>query len=300
MHTSNGDLDKLCGELQSMILDELSLPDLIVFGKTRKENQEGVKDYMEKRRKSLFSTFIKDVDGFTDMMEETGTIIGGSSALQLFQAKSEAFVLWDMDVYVTKDFEEEVIDHLKEDEDYKVTRTVMRKRNYDSSSIIKVNKLARGNQMIDVIVTDWASAIVPILQYHSTAVMNYITARTFTSLYPKWTRDKKSLVNPAVYLDDKSDVSTALALMKYVGRGFNVSAEPFELGAHNCHRSAYCPGTTRNTIDDDTLRWQFTPRKTIGKTMIACEEMAIIVWCLGGQDCEEGDGMCQAYIAVTA
>ncbi|KAG2038930.1 hypothetical protein BDR03DRAFT_953141 [Suillus americanus] len=83
------------------------------------------------------------------------------------------------------------------------------------------------------------SPIVPILQYHSTVVMNYMTARTFVSLYPEWIKEKKSLLNPAVCMDNKINLQTVLALMKYVRRGFYVSAEPFQMGMHNCDRSTY-------------------------------------------------------------
>ncbi|KAG2752531.1 hypothetical protein P692DRAFT_201663656, partial [Suillus brevipes Sb2] len=160
------------------------------------------------------------------LMERTGTVISGSSALHLFQAKSKAVALQDLDIYVTREFEEIVLEHLKEVEGYKVKKTATRRIDYDSSAITKVHKLAHKKKKIDVIITDWASAIVPILQYHSTVVMNYITARTFVSLYPKWTNQMKSLVNPCIYMDDKSNLRTALALMKYIRRGFDVSAEP--------------------------------------------------------------------------
>ncbi|KAG1902612.1 uncharacterized protein F5891DRAFT_929202, partial [Suillus fuscotomentosus] len=79
---------------------------------------------------------------------------------------------------------------------------------------------------VDIMVTDRASTIVPIMQYHSTAVMNYITAHTFVSLYPKWMNDRKTLVNPATYMDDRTNIAMVLALTKYMQRGFDVKAEP--------------------------------------------------------------------------
>ncbi|KAG0701023.1 hypothetical protein DFH29DRAFT_876203 [Suillus ampliporus] len=219
MQNLNGDFNKLCAELQRNVLEELSLPDLMSFAKTRMENNKGVKEYMDERCKALFKRFVDDVGAFINLIEQTGSVISG--------------------------IEEAVMRHFKDTEGYEVMNTVLRKKEYDSSAITKITKLAKGKNKIDVIITNWASAIVPILQYHSTAVMNYITAHSLISLYPTWTAEKKSL---------------------------NKSAH----GTHDCYQSAYCPGTTRNTIDEDTLHWEFSPMNTIGKTKIACDEMAVI------------------------
>ncbi|KAG1838187.1 hypothetical protein DFJ58DRAFT_668491 [Suillus subalutaceus] len=270
------------------------------FAKTRSENEEGVREYMDRRREDLLKGFVKDVNDFIDLLERTGTIISGSSALHLFQAKSAAIALRDMDIYGTHEFEEEVLKHFKEKEGYEVTLISERKTEY-SSTIKKVYKMQKEMQKVDLIITEWASAIVPILQYHSTAVMNYMTARTFVSLYPKWTNDMKSLVNPRMYLGDTANIRTVTALMKYVRHGFRVTAEPFQLGIHDCLRSAYCPSTTRNTLDDNTLRWEFSKVKTVGNTTVACSDMAIVIWRLGGDDCEEdGNNDSATYIGVAA
>ncbi|KAG2037876.1 hypothetical protein BDR03DRAFT_982062 [Suillus americanus] len=159
--------------------------------------------------------------------------------------------------------------------------------------------MEKETKKVDLIITEWASAIMPILQYHSMAVMNYMTARTFISLYPKWTKDMKSLVNPCMYLQDTTNIRTVEALMKYVGRRFNITAEPFKLGIHNCLSSMYCPSTTRNTLDDETLWWDFKEIETVGNMTITCGDMAIIIWCLGGNDCvEDGDNDSTTYIGV--
>ncbi|KAG1797051.1 uncharacterized protein HD556DRAFT_1306747 [Suillus plorans] len=108
MTNLNGDLDKLCAELQCMIMDHLALPDLIELGKTRQENNEGA--------------FIEDTSTFIGVIECTGSIIAGSSALHLFQAKSEALALQDLDIYATQEFEETLLEHFKGKEGYKGTQ----------------------------------------------------------------------------------------------------------------------------------------------------------------------------------
>ncbi|KAG2121283.1 hypothetical protein DEU56DRAFT_760764 [Suillus clintonianus] len=301
MQNFNGNFDKLCTELQRSVLEELSLPDLMSFAKTRMENNEGVKEYMDEHHRALFNRFVDDVGAFINLVERTRSVILGSSTLHLFQAKSDALGLQDLDVCAMQEFEEAMMSHFKDIEEYELMNTVVRKTEYDSSAIMKIVKLAKGKKKIDVIITDWASATIPILQYHSTAVMNYMTAHTLISLYPTWTADKKSLVNPAIYMDDRTNLHTVNVLMKYAHPVFHINAEPFHLGTHKCRRNAYYPGTTRNTIDENTLHWEFSPMNMIGQTKIACDKMAVILWRLGGDDCEEGgDERNSTYIGVTA
>ncbi|KAG2032553.1 hypothetical protein BDR03DRAFT_985605 [Suillus americanus] len=143
--------------------------------------------------------------------------------------------------------------------------------------------MEKETKKVDLIITKWASAIMPILQYHSTAVMNYMTACTFLG----------------ESMHDATNIRTVEVLMKYVGHGFSITAEPFKLGIHNCLRSTYCPSTTRNTLDDETLQWGFKEIETVGNTTIACGDMALIIWHLGGNDCmEDGDNDSTTYIGV--
>ncbi|KAG1839108.1 hypothetical protein DFJ58DRAFT_630013, partial [Suillus subalutaceus] len=132
----------------------------------------------------------------------------------------------DMDVYITEKFETEVLNHFKEKEGYECTQEMVTKTEYESSTICKIHKLVRGEKQVNVIVTDWRCALAPILQFHSTAVMNYITASSIVCLYPRWTTTNRSLIHPRIYLENLTHLSMLYVLMKYRRRGFKVSAEP--------------------------------------------------------------------------
>ncbi|KAG2738970.1 hypothetical protein P692DRAFT_20841582 [Suillus brevipes Sb2] len=187
MQNSNGYIGMLCPEIQKIILENMTLPDLVEFAKTRVENKEGITEHIAKRRDKLFATFVHDVNAFISVLDRTGTIVSGSSALTLVQAEAGAIMMGDMDVYATEMFEEEVMKYFKDKEGYLSIQDVVRKNQYDSSAISKIHKLMKGDKKIDLIITDWTSAIAPILQFHSTAVMNYITAQSVVCLYPRWT-----------------------------------------------------------------------------------------------------------------
>ncbi|KAG1722486.1 hypothetical protein EDB19DRAFT_1916662 [Suillus lakei] len=296
MLENNGYIGRLSAEIQTLVLNEMTLPDLMTFAETRSENKEGIKEYIAKRRERLFRSFVDNVDDLVALLDRTGTVISGSSALSLVQAEAEAFVARDMDVYTTESFEEIIVMHFKEKEGYIGVRDIMRQNHYDNSSIAKIFKLEKGEKKVDIMVTHWSCALAPIIQFHTTCVMNYITARSLVCLYPRWTTMHEGFVNPRLYVDGNTNLGTVDALMKYVRRGFKISADPWKLGDHDCgdeetggKKIGYCPHKLRSTIDDEVLCWEFGPMLTLEGTTITCEDLGIMAWCLGGYECRDGD-----------
>lgn len=84
--------------------------------------------------------------------------------------------------------------------------------------------------------------------------------------------------------------------MKYVRRGFRISADPFCLADNECDedikdsaKTGYCPHKVRSTVDDEVLRWEFEKTQVLGDTTITCQDVKIMVWCLGGDECAESN-----------
>ncbi|KAG2127796.1 hypothetical protein BD769DRAFT_1356915, partial [Suillus cothurnatus] len=230
------------------------------------------------------------------LLNKTGSVVSGSCVLSLVQAERGGTIPKDMDVYITEKYEAEVLNHFKEEEGYECTQEMVTKPEYESSVVYKIHKLVKKNKQVDVIITHWKCAIAPILQFHSTAVMNYITADSIVCLYPRWTTANKSLIHPRMYLENLTHLSMLNALMKYQKRGFHMSAEPFHLGDHVCEegqdnrkKSGYCPHALRSTVDGEIFRWNFRLTQTLGNTTIMCHDLPIMVWCLGGHECVEGN-----------
>ncbi|KAG1721643.1 hypothetical protein EDB19DRAFT_1960764 [Suillus lakei] len=259
----NGYIGILSAELQTNILEEMPLPDLITFAKTRRQNQDGIAYYMAMRRTKLFMCFVNNVNSLIALLDRTSTVISGSSALILILVQSQAIVVRDMDMYTTEKFEDEVLKHFVEKEGYEKKLEVPKKTEYDSAAIAKIYKLQKGQKQVDLIISDWSCAIAPILQFHSTAVINYITARSIVCLYPHWTAANKSLINP-LYV-----------LMKYRKRGPDMSADALYFGDHLCEgeedtggKVGYCPHIIHSTVDDEVLSWDFGLMQMLGNTSI--------------------------------
>ncbi|KAG2739183.1 hypothetical protein P692DRAFT_20756458 [Suillus brevipes Sb2] len=209
-----------------MIFDILPLPDLASFSKTRLQNQLGITDYVANRRNNLFKKYIADIPIFIQLLEFTGSVVSGSTALNLFMPKSQEFATHDIDLYATEKYEHVVVEYLKREEGYTVAHKISSNRGYDSSAIAKIYKLENGEKHMDIIITHWTCAIAPILQFHSTVVMNYITANSIVSMYSGWTCQRKGFIHPRLYMEGKTNPRTVDALMKYTGRSFKLYAEP--------------------------------------------------------------------------
>ncbi|KAG1896224.1 uncharacterized protein F5891DRAFT_983583 [Suillus fuscotomentosus] len=98
------------------------------------------------------------------------------------------------------------------------------RRSFDTPSQSKVVRPDEGDKNIDVIVTHWTTN-APILQFHGTLVMNYITAHTIIFI------EKKGLVYPHLYPEEQSNFGAILPLM-----------------------NAYGPQTEKYSVDENTFR----------------------------------------------
>ncbi|KAG1893300.1 uncharacterized protein F5891DRAFT_985967 [Suillus fuscotomentosus] len=281
----NGFFDRLSPEIEIMIFDILPLPDLARFSETRTGNQIDVANYMVRRRDNIFKTFVDDIPLFIQLLKFTESIISGSNALNLIMPQSQQVVAHNIDVYTTEQYELVVVEYLKNQEGYTVADKISPKPKYDGSAIARIYKLENGEKKIDIIVTHWKCVIAPVLQFHSTIVMNYITADDIVCMYPKWTCNRKGFINPQLYMEDKTNLRTVEALMKYTKQGFRLCAEPFQLGVHNCSRSINCPHATRTTVDERMFHWNINNGTAVRTTMMDCWDMPIIVWSLGGHGC---------------
>ncbi|KAG2136220.1 hypothetical protein BD769DRAFT_1664575 [Suillus cothurnatus] len=125
----NGYFDLLSPEIEAMILDQLCMPDLAIFSQTRIQNQLGITDYIDNRHNNLLNQFITNIPLFIDLLECTGSVISGSSAVNLILPKSEEFKIDDMDIYTTEKYAEVVIEYLKKEESYEVNKDSNERQN---------------------------------------------------------------------------------------------------------------------------------------------------------------------------
>ncbi|KAJ8580434.1 hypothetical protein M405DRAFT_706132, partial [Rhizopogon salebrosus TDB-379] len=151
------------------------------------------------------------------LLSDTNSVVSGSCALSITQPKALALEPHDMDIYTTKVFEKRVLRFLAKQEGYGIYSEA--RTRYTSSGMRDLFRLRRGKRAIDVVVTGHQSSLAPIFHFHSTIVMNYISADTICCVYPLWTSKNRGLVNPRLYKWDLN-LWALDSLMKYTRRGF--------------------------------------------------------------------------------
>jgi hypothetical protein len=162
-----------------------------------------------------------ELEDFQHLMRDKGCVISGSSALWITEAKpcdwspgtsisrcchlKLALTLCstgDLDLYTPYGTAQEVIDFLLAKGYTKYVKPnpeqdIQFEDNEYFQSISRlstVTKLVRDGFRIDVLQSDSDSVITPITWFHSTAVMNYLTDKSFVMLYPAFTLDRVSVL----------------------------------------------------------------------------------------------------------
>ncbi|CAA7270646.1 unnamed protein product [Cyclocybe aegerita] len=143
------------------------------------------------------------------------TIISGSYALLVFFHGT--FIPQDLDIYVPVQWMHILKAYIvergwKENDDHKDTA-------YDMASVLDILlfKHPQSNRTINIIISHTSSAIQPIVEFHSTLVMNYIASYGVVCLYPTLTLMGKGIIRVQT---DK----TRQGFDKYQQRGFDLQA----------------------------------------------------------------------------
>ncbi|TDL18182.1 hypothetical protein BD410DRAFT_753461, partial [Rickenella mellea] len=204
---------------------------------------------------------------FIELMRDYEAVVSGCHALEFIMPSPD--VPWtlaaaDLDLYVPLGLEQPFIDFLEIFEGYDCkprTRPASRKdlvrlsiypNTFSSMFTLHHPDTKRS---IDIIVSCDASPLSPIFQFHSTPVMNWITADAVCSAYPLYTFASRGIVNPLVLADDEYLPSSLRAIYKYRRhRHFDFQLDPSPwLGWHDCSRPLMCPHSVRSTIDGACL-----------------------------------------------
>ncbi|KAF8180871.1 hypothetical protein BJ912DRAFT_855031, partial [Pholiota molesta] len=101
------------------------------------------------------------------------------------------------------------------------------------------------------------AALLPIVHFHSTVVMNYIASYGLVCLYPELTLGRRGVVN-----HQNIPHRVANSIQKYRERGFDIQTGLNAWDAtreHECGVDATCPTTPRRLLDGSALFIAFEP-----------------------------------------
>ena len=226
----------LPAELVSEIFSYCDVHDLVQLGRTSRKYGTLIREYLSHRIHQTFLPFFTDVCEFRETLRSCDALVSGSAALHiLLPPKSTTWVPTDLDIYVPHPHFHYLSVLLQQEHGYHLIQEGNANVNpYTFSLIRSVATFSKGNQHIDVIVSKTA-AIGPILQFHSTAVMNFIDADNIFCAYPALTFQNLARINPGPLYFDRFRRRTISALWKYAGRGFRfINCKTAPLSKYSC------------------------------------------------------------------
>ncbi|KAI6142226.1 hypothetical protein BKA82DRAFT_3958195, partial [Pisolithus tinctorius] len=150
------------------------------------------------------------------------TVVSGSTALRmLLPANSCNWSSSDLDIYVPYNSQPQLYNLLCKHQYNIVHKGRTNHNDYSPSTIFTVTTFRNGQRHIDIIVSKTSSALSPIFQFHSTAIMNFFMADSLFCVYPSLTLHHCALINTASLCSCTFTPSHMLALFKYKSHGFH-------------------------------------------------------------------------------
>ncbi|KAH7906347.1 hypothetical protein BJ138DRAFT_1016379 [Hygrophoropsis aurantiaca] len=289
-------------EIPTHILSFMSIAELSAFASACRSHRIWVMQLLNRRKDQALLRFVSDPIHLLNTIRSTSSVISGSFALQ-FIVPAADFIEWqssDMDIYTTGAGSGDLL-ALFIKEGY-ATVTHVKHNHYSNPAIHAVTTLSKGRRSIDVVISRLNYSTFPIFYFHSTIVMNFITADSIFSAYPMLTANYRGLRNPLSIMYDRHPDVTLAALEKYKILGFSIQSHEFSwprgdtsAAWHCCGKSYNCRGQMRNTSDQGCLRLYVEKPGTI-----ACAETGVLIdllnWRLGGGNCLEGGEPWPSYV----
>lgn len=225
------------------LVDRMSLKTLLEMRNLNQDvTDEMVSGTLKNRTRALLQGYFLNVDNFITLMEDNPVLISGSSVLEVINP--EFVQEWatgppkDLDVYTAPSFNDVLIDYLMQEEQYQIgTQLVFPNtvpagimvphplaivNNQDAygradvGHLITVTHLSNASgKHIDVVCCLNENFLIPILNFHSTLVVNAIHPKFLFVGYPQYTFEQTLLINPSY--EPTEDIQ-----MKYVQRGYIV------------------------------------------------------------------------------
>lgn len=232
-----------------------------------------------------------------DILRTCDAVISGSTALHLLLPETgTSWTPKDLDIYVPLATSRFLLKRLQY-EGYTIHSELQTNvANYTYSHVHGVVVVCKGQRKIDVVISRTSTALSPIFQFHSTAVMNFVSADTIFCSYPKLTLRRLSLVNAGPLYCSPDRRAVLDAVRKYQTRGIQYIRCQDLHGVKNT-----CKVSTR-TITDAAMMWfnvEGLPRASHSLENVFWQFGVLdLQWILGGMTCGLEGGFCRPRVEV--
>lgn len=232
-----------------------------------------------------------------DVLRTTRSIVGGSVALLMVSHLD--FQPGDIDIYTPMSQSETVLALV--DKRLGFSRRASASLSYDDLSFLKlVYYFEKGDKKMNVMIVRGEDPSIAIFQYHSTVVMNFLTAFGLYCGYPSLTLANLGVANlPALLRNPDARGRYLYCFQKYRGRGFLIEGDVTDLplyGDHVCRVDAECPHTIRSTLDGKGLYVDLFSPPSVAETELRALNGSMVVWHLGGPMCGQSAAYFEGFV----
>ena len=210
-------------EIVRKVQQLMLVADMVAYGGVSHENYIAMHNAIVDHTKIAVGMFTQDYCAFMQMLDVHHAVISESTALWVFQPSMD----WtpnDMDLYVPCLRVQGILHCLRGIGFVSVKRpdAIAHNSRYDKKrAVASVAKVTNGDVTIDVVESKSPSLFVPIFEFHMTAVMNFISADRFFSVYPSLTTKKRALMNPMRLYNEHPSAKTIqcynVKMLKWLG-----------------------------------------------------------------------------------
>ncbi|KAH7905060.1 hypothetical protein BJ138DRAFT_1118830 [Hygrophoropsis aurantiaca] len=292
MPTTNTPFAAMALEMLTHMLTFMSMSELLGFSSACKDHRTWVLQYLNRRIHNSLTVFISSPAALLDTMRFTSAVISGSFALAMFlPAAAVNWNIADLNIY-TRDIHYNQLVLLLLRDGYKVNYGGYRAApaNYYNPAVKGIITLNKGNQSVEIIISRTDSSIRPIFYFHSTVMMNFLTADSLFVAYPRLISHRRGLTNPLSRWDSET---TRIAVDKYRQRGYTITDGRYNEN-HICEKHVWCTEHTRTTHDKGCLQLQLDRPNTVTLAAIP-RQTQLVVWFFGGKSCRVGAVFAEPY-----
>ena len=307
-------------------METWALPQLLGYATLSDHCNSTVEEYFRRRWFMALQHCTGDGEAMRTIMRTTGAVVSGSFALKFLDQRA-TFAPGDVDCYVPIQGYHTFVTFLVaalgaeivSEDDFRRQYGKPRPYRYGNLTGIADRRVLRiGKVVIDVICSTNSSPLFPIAKFHSTIVMNFLSADGFCIAYPVSVLLRLSFKTCRRMLSNDR-----IALNKLQDRGYLVFRSPQELSnfprdASGCYSLGHCGVQLRFFADEYCITFMFdrfhpSTRarlfKGIGRRSILSRPVASILptdpyrfttaWSRGGKGCSKsgapGDCKTQTY-----
>ncbi|PVF94354.1 hypothetical protein CPB86DRAFT_818049 [Serendipita vermifera] len=260
------------------IARHLSLRDIVMLTQVCQKTHKWRAEILYLRFLDLLTPYFDNVFELRVVMHRTRSIISGSSALWFVEGKQCNWSPGDLDIYTPRNLKDDLINYLLIQGYEVISGQPVMVDFYERSDIRlkSITKLQFGNRKIDVLESRTDSPVEPLMWFHSTIAMNFITWNSIHVLYPNLLFRKTAVAQYQVVKNQRSQGGDEWS-SKYKNRGYRIAK--FTTEVPKDLQGSVCSAFTRFTYDRLSLALPIvpnTPRRAIIQPELAVE------WRFGG------------------